>query len=1013
MRTPAGTLATLFLSLAALFLLVACPTEEQQETVLDIPIDKNNDSLLTFDTLIIKVYSKDSSFVQEVFHGKLTDPKKLIGLPLDPRVGKEFTVSIVGYKGGKLGLHREVKVLDLLPSDIRDLPVKDTIIIAPLIPEILAPTDTFVSEGKSLRFRIDIRNPWDGATLGLEGAPTGAQLDTAGTASRYAYFSFTPTHAQGRAEPYAVTFVHASGTQRVEKVLRLRVHDINRPPKFSAIADQKAKENEALSFKVEAADPDGDSLTITATGLPSGAEFKAGVFSWTPQVGQSGNYSIKLKAFDGKDSDFVAVLVTVGNVDPPPPLTFEIVSPASDTTVNMTPITVRYNVNGTLLQKDEALKEGLNRIYLDTTVLGRTAFDTLHVTLDTTPPGMPRVKGPVAVNTQRPTWTWASGGGGNGTYRYRLGGEDMTGATLLRDTLHTVPEDLDPGAHTLFVQERDEVGNWSPIGKHTIRIDTARPAPPEVSGPPSSSTNDPRPVWSWKGIGDDLSGVFRYKLDSKDFTDAIETRELSFQPAPGKPLSEGTHTLYVQQRDEAGNWSDPGSASVQIDLTPPEPPIFDTLPKSPLNSLQPEWRWTSGGGGNGTYRYVLEDSTLLAGGTSMKTNSYLAPMALIAGLHVLYVQEADAAGNWSRPSSKALVLSKREAVGTPGFSPGRVNSTSLVLNGSGIPYIAFDDAANSWKATVMRLNSTGTAWENVGNAGFSIEAATSISLALNSQGVPHVAFSDRGDGLKVKVMRLNAAGTAWENVGNTGLSTGTTLYTAMALSSTGVPYVVFSDAAFGYKATVMRLTSGGSAWQYLGGSGFSPGVVENTSLALTSTSVPYVAFKDMANDGKASVMRLNLAGTGWEFVGGAGLSMGEVHSPSLALSSTGVPYIAFQDEARAKKATVMRLNAAGTAWETVGGAGFTPDAAIHTSLTLSNTGVPYVAFKDIANGSKATVMRLNAAGTGWETVGNPGISAGEALFTSLALSGAGVPYVAYSDLVNDYKATVTKTSFDP
>jgi len=63
-----------------------------------------------------------------------------------------------------------------------------------------------------------------------------------------------------------------------------------------------------------------------------------------------------------------------------------------------------------------------------------------------------------------------------------------------------------------------------------------------------------------------------------------------------------------------------------------------------------------------------------------------------------------------------------------------------------------------------------------------------------------------------------------------------------------------------------------------------------------------------------------------------------------------------------------------------------------------------VAYEDGGNSDKATVMRYN--GTGWETVGLAGFSAGSPYYISLALDGGGTPYVAYMDWGNDKKATV-------
>jgi hypothetical protein len=81
--------------------------------------------------------------------------------------------------------------------------------------------------------------------------------------------------------------------------------------------------------------------------------------------------------------------------------------------------------------------------------------------------------------------------------------------------------------------------------------------------------------------------------------------------------------------------------------------------------------------------------------------------------------------------------------------------------------------------------------------------------------------------------------------------------------------------------------------------------------------------------------------------------------------------------------------------------------AYYTSLALDSSGVPYVAYRDGANSNKATVMKYDS-GSGWVPVGSAGFSAGQADDTSLALDSSGVPYVAYTDLANGSKATVMK-----
>ena len=141
-----------------------------------------------------------------------------------------------------------------------------------------------------------------------------------------------------------------------------------------------------------------------------------------------------------------------------------------------------------------------------------------------------------------------------------------------------------------------------------------------------------------------------------------------------------------------------------------------------------------------------------------------------------------------------------EVVGTAGFSAGEAYYLSLALDGS-TPYLAFTDVANSFNATVMRLN--GSTWEVVGTAGFSAGDVYYSSLALDGS-TPYVAYEDVANSYKPTVMRLN--GSTWEAVGTAGFSAGAVDYPSLALDGS-TPYVAFSDNANSDKATVMRFAS--------------------------------------------------------------------------------------------------------------------------------------------------------------------------------------------------------------
>ena len=268
------------------------------------------------------------------------------------------------------------------------------------------------------------------------------------------------------------------------------------------------------------------------------------------------------------------------------------------------------------------------------------------ITVDITPPNAPTVTGTSPTNNKRPTWSWThDGAGGNGTYQYKLDTGIFTSTTA---TSYTPGADLGNGDHTLLVEERDAVGNWSLDGSFKITIDIIAPNAPTVTG--ASPTNNKRPTWSWTHDAAGGSGTYQYKLDSGVYTSTTSTSY-----APAVDLGEGSHILYVQEKDAVGNWSVDGSSSITVDITAPAAPTVTGV--SPTNSKRPTWNWTHDAtGGNGTYQYKLDDSNLATGATTTVSLAYAPAANLSDGIHTLYVQERDTAGNWSLSGSFAALV---------------------------------------------------------------------------------------------------------------------------------------------------------------------------------------------------------------------------------------------------------------------------------------------------------------------------------------------------------------------
>jgi hypothetical protein len=189
-------------------------------------------------------------------------------------------------------------------------------------------------------------------------------------------------------------------------------------------------------------------------------------------------------------------------------------------------------------------------------------------------------------------------------------------------------------------------------------------------------------------------------------------------------------------------------------------------------------------------------------------------------------------------------------------------------------------------------------------------------------------------------------------------------------------------------------------WHIVGTAGFSASYSPYISLAVDSTGNPYVGYRDDGNGQKATVMKY--ASGSWQAVGGVGFSAGVVQMTSMKIGPSDTPHIAYRDDANGAKATVMKYVSG--SWQVVGTTGFSAGSLDYLSLAIDSTGTPYVAYRDYANSNKATVMKYSEGS--WQIVGTAGFSAGAVYFTSLAIDPTDTLYLAFRDEANGSKATV-------
>jgi hypothetical protein len=340
-------------------------------------------------------------------------------------------------------------------------------------------------------------------------------------------------------------------------------------------------------------------------------------------------------------------------------------------------------------------------------------------------------------------------------------------------------------------------------------------------------------------------------------------------------------------------------------------------------------------------------------------------------------------------------------VGMPGFSNSGISDPFIRINKYSTPYVAFANHATSSQGTVMKFN--GNMWVYVGLPGFSVDDIDCIAMDFDSSGMPYVVYADGSDNNRATVMKFD--GVNWQTVGSTGFTPGGAGFTSIAIDKNGIPYVAFRDQGDtvynswpnGYRVSVMKFD--GANWVYVGTPGFSgtgpsSGGAIYISLALDTNGVPYVAFTNMNNNFKASVMKFD--GSDWVQVGAPGISPSQVANTTMAIGDDQMPYIAYSDGASGSKATVMKFD--GNNWNSVGQIGITPGPADDTFISIDANGTPFLAYKDYANGQRASVMKFD--GANWVQVGSPGFSAagGEVYDVTFTVDkNNGELFIAYDD----------------
>ena len=223
-----------------------------------------------------------------------------VGMTIDSITG---TITWIPTALGNFGV--TVKVSDGELSDIRSFTI--TVSPVPIGPTLvsLSPLEAIVGE---LYTGQVTATPGSNATLtySLIGAPAGMTIN-----SITGLINWIPAAA----EEQAVTVIVTNGIGLSDsKDFNIVVSPANQAPVITPITDATITVGETFTYTVEAADPDGDTLTYSLTAGPVGMAIDAatGIITWTPTA---------IESYD------VTVLVSDGNLNDTQSFTINVISP--------------------------------------------------------------------------------------------------------------------------------------------------------------------------------------------------------------------------------------------------------------------------------------------------------------------------------------------------------------------------------------------------------------------------------------------------------------------------------------------------------------------------------------------------------------------------------------------------------------------------------------------------------------------------------------------------------------
>src|SRR5690554_7136224 len=334
---------------------------------------------------------------------------------------------------------------------------------------------------------------------------------------------------------------------------------------------------------------------------------------------------------------------------------------------------------------------------------------------------------------------------------------------------------------------------------------------------------------------------------------------------------------------------------------------------------------------------------------------------------------------------------------------------SIQIGNNGIPYISFSSYGmlTAWEFVNNQ-------WKTLGVPGFSLgKTESSNHIAISSTGIPYVVYVDKTDDNAVVVNKY--IGNSWEKVGYiVGKTSSGNHSFSIDLDTNDVPYVVYTTTSSNLRVSKFI----GTSWTSMPSIGYNSNIPGDYCDIVINpkTNQPIISYRSLDNTYNHSyekvVIRMFDAVNQYWTQGGSltgDLSLVKSRQSSIAVDTSGNPYVAFTNQSNGTL-VVRKLTVSNNPWPTWSNVGSSYTINTNMSMTpdlaISPNNMPYIVYEDVTAGNQIVVQRFN--GANWEIVGTAGFSAGKAYNTAITFDAGGTPYVSFGDEANGDKITVMK-----